>query len=310
MPAENSASLSAESLITVLALDLDGTVVTADNRMSDRTVAAIARFRESGGDVVIATGRAARSAWPWAVRLGGVSGMICHNGAAAYATAAGCGTDRATGAAETSRPSAGARATVSGCSPYTLVASTPLPDTVARKLIELSRRVEVHFHAYSGDEWLSERSFRGTAIYRDRAGFDFTRCDFDKLGSSGFFKAMFVDLPGPDMERLAIEVRALLDDEAEVMFTSAGFLEIVAPGISKAVGLSGWLAARGKSLDSVLALGDAENDEAMLLAAGIGVAMGNAPESLKAKVGRVTGTVDEDGAAAAIEALIETRSMI
>jgi Cof subfamily protein (haloacid dehalogenase superfamily) len=284
VPAETSAAISAENRISVLALDLDGTVVTNDNTMSERTVAAIARFRAGGGDVLIATGRAARSAWPWAVRLGGVQGMICHNGAAAYATL------HSDSAAEAG---------------YSLVASSPLPETVARKLIELSRRLDIHFHAYSGDEWLSERSFRGTAIYRDRAGFDFTRCDFDRIGSAGFFKAMFVDLPGPDMERLATELRALLGDEAEVMFTSAGFLEVVAPGISKAVGLSGWLAARGKSLESVLALGDVENDEAMLLASGIGVAMGDAPESLKAKVGRVTGTVGEDGAAAAIEAFLD-----
>ncbi|MDP2791040.1 MAG: HAD-IIB family hydrolase [Rectinemataceae bacterium] len=282
-------SSSGKSLISVLALDLDGTVVTHDYRMSDRTVAAVSRFKESGGDVLIASGRSARAAFPWAVRLGGVSGMICHNGAAVYATRHPTPEDHTHEAQDL----------------YSLVASTLLPDSVARKLIDFSRTAGVHFHAFAGDDWLYERTLRGTGIYRGRAGFDGTPTDFDTLAGFGFFKAMFVDLPGPDMDDLALKIRSLLGNEAEVMFTAGGFLEVVAPGVSKAVGLAGWLCARGKTMAEVLALGDADNDEAMLLAAGIGVAMGSAPEYLKAKVGTITGTVDEDGAAAAIEAFLD-----
>ncbi len=285
--------------ITVLALDLDGTVVTHDYRMSDRTIAAVARFRESGREVLVASGRSARAAFPWAQRLGGVSGMICHNGAAVYSIQADYSPQPAHGATAQGADGLDEEA------PYSLVASTLLPEAVARKLIAFSRGSGLHFHAFAGDEWLYERKERGTEIYAARAGFAGTKTDFDSIGQYGFFKAMFVDFPGPGMEKLALELRSLLGDEAEIMITSPGFLEVVAPGVSKAEGLSEWLAARGKSHGELLAIGDADNDEAMLLSAGIGVAMGSAPDALKRKVGQVTGTVDEDGAAAAIEAFLE-----
>ena len=50
--------------------------------------------------------------------------------------------------------------------------------------------------------------------------------------------------------------------------------------------------------------GDGENDMTMIRTAGIGVAMGNAVEALKAEADYVTVTNDEDGVADAIEKLV------
>ena len=47
----------------------------------------------------------------------------------------------------------------------------------------------------------------------------------------------------------------------------------------------------------MIAFGDAENDEDMLLAAGVGVAMGNASDEVKAKADAVAPSVDDDGVA-------------
>ena len=54
-------------------------------------------------------------------------------------------------------------------------------------------------------------------------------------------------------------------------------------------------------MEEVMALGDYENDEDMLRAAGLGVAMGNASEYLKNLADAVTDTNDNDGVAKAIE---------
>jgi hydroxymethylpyrimidine pyrophosphatase-like HAD family hydrolase len=51
----------------------------------------------------------------------------------------------------------------------------------------------------------------------------------------------------------------------------------------------------------VLAIGDSRNDVPMLRWAGIGVAMGNAPSDVRQAVGRVTAPCDADGVARAIE---------
>ena len=50
-----------------------------------------------------------------------------------------------------------------------------------------------------------------------------------------------------------------------------------------------------------MALGDSGNDESILRAAGLGVAMGNAPDFIKAAADAVTEPYDRDGAAIAIE---------
>ena len=55
--------------------------------------------------------------------------------------------------------------------------------------------------------------------------------------------------------------------------------------------------------EETLAFGDGLNDVPMLKAAGVGVAMGNAPEDIKALSDRVTASCDEDGVAQVIEEL-------
>jgi hydroxymethylpyrimidine pyrophosphatase-like HAD family hydrolase len=52
---------------------------------------------------------------------------------------------------------------------------------------------------------------------------------------------------------------------------------------------------------AVMAVGDQSNDLEMLRDVGLGVAMGDAPAEVRAVADEVTGTVAEDGVAAAIE---------
>ena len=55
----------------------------------------------------------------------------------------------------------------------------------------------------------------------------------------------------------------------------------------------------------MIAIGDMDNDIAMLQMAGLGIAMGNAPFNVQAKADWVTDTNNRDGVAVAIERLKE-----
>ncbi len=261
--------------IGVLALDLDGTVLTDGHGISDRTVAAVAAFRASGRDVVVATGRSSRSALPWASRLGGAKAMVCHNGAAVY--------------------------DCPGFPEGRLLSEAVLPEALVRRVIGLSRELGLHFHGFGGDDWYYERARPGTAIYERRSGFAGALVDFDELREPRFNKAMFVSSPGREIEAAAEAARALCGGEATVMFTSPGFLEIVPLGATKAAGLTTWLSSRGLALADAMAIGDADNDLEMIRGAGYGVAMADAPEEVRAAAAFVTGGIADDGAAAAIE---------
>lgn len=74
----------------------------------------------------------------------------------------------------------------------------------------------------------------------------------------------------------------------------------VAAGVSKASGLARVAARRGIPAADVLAVGDGDNDRAMLRWAGHGVAMGQAPRAVRDDADEVTGPVAGDGLAAAL----------
>jgi hydroxymethylpyrimidine pyrophosphatase-like HAD family hydrolase len=74
--------------------------------------------------------------------------------------------------------------------------------------------------------------------------------------------------------------------------------------VSKASGVALLAADLGLTMQDVVAVGDGENDLPMLEAAGLGVAMGNASEYVRARADAVVRGHDEDGVAEAIERFV------
>ena len=72
-------------------------------------------------------------------------------------------------------------------------------------------------------------------------------------------------------------------------------LEIVPVGVSKGATLQKLTELLGVEQGDVIAIGDDENDISMIKFAGLGVAMGNARETVKASADYVTLTNDENG---------------
>ncbi|CAN0216219.1 unnamed protein product, partial [Discosporangium mesarthrocarpum] len=81
-------------------------------------------------------------------------------------------------------------------------------------------------------------------------------------------------------------------------------LEILPRGASKGKGVALLLEHLGVHPGNTLALGDAENDVAMLRMAGIGVCMGNASPPAREAADFIAPKNTEDGAAVAMERLL------
>lgn len=79
------------------------------------------------------------------------------------------------------------------------------------------------------------------------------------------------------------------------------FINVIAKDAGKPVGISAVASHYGFSQDEIMAFGDGGNDIDMLKCAGIGVAMGNASESVKNSADYVTASVDDDGIALALQ---------
>lgn len=73
------------------------------------------------------------------------------------------------------------------------------------------------------------------------------------------------------------------------------FTDIVCKGNSKQLGMDKIMERFGFTLEETMAFGDGGNDISMLRHAGIGIAMGNANDTVKASANYVTDSVDEDG---------------
>lgn len=71
--------------------------------------------------------------------------------------------------------------------------------------------------------------------------------------------------------------------------------ELAVPGVSKSAAMKELLAHLGIDRADTLAFGDGMNDADMLAYAGVGIAMGNAKEALKAMADEVTETQERDG---------------
>jgi len=82
------------------------------------------------------------------------------------------------------------------------------------------------------------------------------------------------------------------------------FLEVVPCSVDKANTLGALLEHLGVKREEVMAIGDGTCDVAMLQLAGMGVAMGQALDSVKACADYITASNEEDGVAAAVEKMI------
>lgn len=98
------------------------------------------------------------------------------------------------------------------------------------------------------------------------------------------------------------ELREILSRHNDVIITSSieNNLEINALGATKGEGLFRLTSYLNIGIDETMACGDGENDLTMIQTAGMGVAMANGEESLRAIADYVTASNEEDGVAQAI----------
>jgi len=95
-------------------------------------------------------------------------------------------------------------------------------------------------------------------------------------------------------------IAARLPEQLSVVQTAAFYLEVIPSDIDKGEGLRRACDAVGIDPGEVVAFGDSENDIPMLRVAGMGIAMGNADDAVKAAADRVTRSNNDNGIAAAL----------
>jgi Cof subfamily protein (haloacid dehalogenase superfamily) len=116
----------------------------------------------------------------------------------------------------------------------------------------------------------------------------------DFLSMGGFVKTLFIGHP----ETLPIvrdELTHAVGGEARLVMTRRDYLEMIPPTASKGAALRVVADHLGVPLEEIVAVGDQENDLEMIRAAGLGVAMPQAPEVVRGHADRVAPTPDQGG---------------
>ena len=103
----------------------------------------------------------------------------------------------------------------------------------------------------------------------------------------------------PHLHKQAEEL--LKEISVSAVWSSATSMEITHPDARKGIALEALCELLDIPVENTMALGDSGNDESMLKKAGLGIAMGNAPDFVKAAADAVSETNENDGAAIAIE---------
>ncbi len=274
----------------MLALDVDGTLVGPDMALSGRLVAAIARAVRRGVKVSLATGRMPSSAVVFANRLGLEEPIIGHQGAIVRAMP-GPGRRRPTRGpvprpdrADPVPPAAGADVMVDAVRWCYANGLHPHINAVERMIVAEDDPNFADYSAYLGRDAETVRDL--TTDIRARAS-----------------KVIAVGEPGLAMA-LIEEARRVFAGRASPTVSHPRFLEFVAPGVSKGRAVA-WLAHRaGIPMGQVLAMGDALNDFEMISDAGHGAGVASGPAEVQLAGRYIAQAVEQDGAAALIEALV------
>jgi len=264
------------ALARLFALDLDGTLLRRDGSISANTLSALRAAQARGITLLFVTARPPRRARlvSEAHQLSGVA--ICGNGSILYDLKAD-----------------------------TLLHQKRLRSEHASLLVE-SLRTAVPDVAFAVEIGLSYGCDANYAILsehaRDRVDPLMRRADAVELCREGVTKLIVQQLDWPLPELLEM-TRVFASSRATVTHSGSHFVEVMAPGVSKASTLRDYCATLGISAAEVIAFGDMPNDLPMLHWAGCGVAVANAHPEVLAAADLVTRSNDADGVALALERL-------
>ncbi|AUS98837.1 haloacid dehalogenase [Clostridium thermosuccinogenes] len=272
----------------MIAIDLDGTLLNSEKKISSENKRFIKLAMDMGVKVVICSGRVYRGARMYAREIGSKDPVIACNGAVIKCADTG-----------------------------EILFNNPMSADDCAKVIDICRREGIYFHYYVGDTLYAEKMERSAlSIWKrnkelpeeDRIDVQIADDLIKVLRDSGELPLKVIAICD-DKERLA-KARAEVERIGSVDVTSSGSnnFEVIKKGNNKGRALEILTERLGIKREELIAIGDNENDAPMIRYAGLGIAMGNAETFIKDMADFVTLTNEQNGVAAAIRRFITDRA--
>ncbi|MCI8388886.1 MAG: Cof-type HAD-IIB family hydrolase [Clostridiales bacterium] len=264
-------------------LDIDGTIVDFDGRMPESARESLMRAQSLGCKLIAATGRFYGQIYPWLLDEIEFDGFLTSSGA--------------------SIRYGGKR----------IFEQFMQPDELGWLVSEFARIGAPALYHVDDSLITTEAEFEAMHDFFERSGLRRDECDIL------FGKVRFTDVRELDCIEKAVyfdskrtldEMRTLLNSGVGEGFKLDPFSyrslpptcgEVVLASVSKATAIARLIERLGVPREDTIAIGDGGNDFEMIEYAGVGIAMGNASDELKAVADHVTDDISRDGLAKAIE---------
>ena len=262
--------------IKLIAIDIAGTLVDKEFKITPEVKAAITEAREQGVKIVLCTGRPFPGVKRYIKELDldqDEDYVITYNGSLVLSTATN-----------------------------EVLVSHTLDYSDFVRINELADKFNVHTHGidneaiYTANKDISifttRESFITTMPIRYRS---LAELPEDKL----FTKIMFIDQPEL-LDILIPAIPAQFHEDYVIVRSEPHFLEVLNKDAGKASALAELAALLNIDAENIMAIGDNENDLSIIEYAGVGVAMGNAVDKVKEAADFITKSNAESGVAHAI----------
>lgn len=262
----------------LIALDMDGTLLREDKTISEATKKAIQQAKKKGVKVVLASGRPLEGIERYLEELDLLSEddfVVSFNGAVVQKTKT-----------------------------KEIISHITLKGEDLKSLYELSKELGANIHAFSKEGCITPELTKYSILEGTINGIDVKVVDYNTIDNNEeIIKIMMVEEPEV-LEKVISQLPKEVHEKYTVVRSAPYFLEFLNKKANKGAGVEALAQQLQIDPKDVICMGDAGNDEHMIRYAGLGVAMENAFEEIKAIADFVTKSNDEDGVAYVINKFI------
>lgn len=263
----------------LIAFDMDGTLLTSQQTISETSVSAIEQAIQKGKKVVFATGRSLSELKTYRQILPSIQYAILASGGLIY-----------------------------DLEKEEVLLQNSLPVEVIDQILDILKVTDVMPSVMvNGQGYLQKSHFNKIQnyhvtqyrdLYEDTAEFVDNLSLFIEEHKQNIEK---INLYHTSPEERDQSYKVLSSQNALFIKAEYSGVEITSLGADKGSGLDQLAKILGTSLEQMIAVGDADNDETMIKKAGLGIAMGNANDKIKQLADVIVSDNDHNGCQEAIE---------
>ncbi|OED99307.1 Cof-type HAD-IIB family hydrolase [Vibrio breoganii] len=256
--------------ISIVASDLDGTLLAPDHQLSEFTKQTLKQLHEQGYTFIFATGRHHVDVAYIRETAGIPAYMITSNGARVHDI-----NDN-------------------------LMYSQDVNPELVQDIVDIIRQdPDIIVHIYQDEKWWVNQTDEQLLSFSKLSGFSFDVFDDSNAPKNGIAKIFFTHKSHDHLASFEDKLNQKFGDELNIAFSTPWCLEVMQGNVSKGHALQAVAKTLGKELSHCIAFGDGMNDAEMLSMAGMGKVMQTSHPKVKAALpdNEVIGSNEDDAVA-------------